>query len=147
MEWLNYWHWVGFGLLLLIFEALGAAGFLVGFALASILLAVILAVDPMLGWRYQLLVFSLFSLIFTMLFWRFFRKPGKGSDAPLLNERSQQLVGRKLSLTEPMINRQGRVQIGDTVWKVASDEDIDAGVTVEVVSAESSLLHIRKVDL
>ena len=76
-EQLSQWHWFIFGLLLLIGEALGASGFLLGTAVASLLMGVIVwlassLLDGGLGWQAQVLMGALLSVTFSILYWRFF---------------------------------------------------------------------------
>jgi membrane protein implicated in regulation of membrane protease activity len=147
-EQLSQWHWFIFGLLLLIGEALGASGFLLGTALASLLMGVIVwiaaaVLDAGMGWQLQVVLGAIISTIFSVLYWRFFRADQQASDRPELNHRTAQLVGRKLVL-ENDISFEGRVQIGDTFWKVVSESPLKAGEHIEVVSADATTLTIKK---
>jgi membrane protein implicated in regulation of membrane protease activity len=150
-EQLSQWHWFIFGLLLLIGEALGASGFLLGTAVASLLMGVIVwlassLLDGGLGWQAQVLMGALLSVTFSILYWRFFRADLQATDRPELNQRTAQLVGRKLVL-EKDIQFEGRIQIGDTFWKVVTDKPLLNGEHVEVVSADATTLTLRKLDI
>ncbi|HCM05335.1 MAG TPA: NfeD family protein [Oceanospirillales bacterium] len=147
-EQLSQWHWFIFGLLLLIGEALGAAGFLLGTALASLLMGVIVWIasvvfDTGMGWQTQVVLGAMLSTLFSVLYWRFFRADQQVSDRPELNHRTAQLVGRKLVLDND-IPFEGRIQIGDTFWKVVSESPLKAGEHIEVVSADATTLTIKK---
>ncbi|NRA24377.1 MAG: NfeD family protein [Oleispira sp.] len=146
-EQLSQWHWFIFGLLLLIGEALGASGFLLGTAIAALLMGVIVGVSSLfidgIGWQVQILLGAAFSVIFSLLYWRFFRADQQASDRPELNHRTAQLVGRKLVL-DKNIQFEGRIQIGDTFWKVVADLPLSEGDQVEVVSADATTLKIKK---
>jgi membrane protein implicated in regulation of membrane protease activity len=147
-EQLSQWHWFIFGLLLLIGEALGASGFLLGTALASLLMGVIVwiasvALDAGMGWQLQVTLGAILSTIFSVLYWRFFRADQQASERPELNHRTAQLVGRKLVLKND-IPFEGRIQIGDTFWKVVSESPLVTGEHIEVVSADTTTLTIKK---
>ncbi len=149
-EQLSQWHWFIFGLFLLMGEALGASGFLLGTAIASLLMGVIVWIvatvsDVGLSWQIQVLVGALLSVAFSILYWRFFRAEQQATDRPNLNHRSAQLVGRKLVL-EKDIQFEGRIQIGDTFWKVVTDKPLFMGEAVEVISADATTLTLRKLD-
>lgn len=149
-EQLSQWHWFIFGLFLLMGEALGASGFLLGTAIASLLMGVIVWIvatvsDVGLSWQIQVLVGALLSVTFSILYWRFFRAEQQATDRPNLNHRSAQLVGRKLVL-EKDIQFEGRIQIGDTFWKVVTDKPLFMGEPVEVISADATTLTLRKLD-
>jgi membrane protein implicated in regulation of membrane protease activity len=60
-----------------------------------------------------------------------------------LNQRGQQLVGRRLTLDAPLVNGRGHVRVGDSSWPVIADEDLAAGSKVEVVAVEGITLRIR----
>ena len=147
-EQLSQWHWFIFGLLLLIGEALGASGFLLGTSIAALLMGVIVWIaasitDSGMGWQTQVVLCAIFSAIFSLLYWRLFRADQQASDRPELNHRTAQLVGRKLILDKE-IPFEGRIQIGDTFWKVVSDTPLSTGDQVEVISADATTLTIKK---
>ena len=66
------------------------------------------------------------------------------SDNQQLNNRAAQLVGRVVEVSEPLHHGQGRVQIGDTLWKVKASETIEAGAQVIVVGADGMNLLIER---
>ena len=147
-EQLSQWHWFIFGLLLLIGEALGASGFLLGTSIAALLMGVIVWIGASvteggMGWQAQIMLCAALSVIFSLLYWRFFRADLQASDRPELNHRTAQLVGRKLVL-ENKIQFEGRIQIGDTFWKVVSDTPLNEGDHIEVISADATTLTIKK---
>lgn len=147
-EQLSQWHWFIFGLLLLIGEALGASGFLLGTSMAALLMGVIVWIaasitDSAMGWQAQVVLCAVLSVSFSLLYWRFFRADQQASDRPELNHRTAQLVGRKLVLDKD-IPFEGRIQIGDTFWKVVSDTPLSKGDQVEVISADATTLTIKK---
>ncbi len=143
---LSSWHWLILGMLLLGLEVLGTAGFLLGIALAALLQAVILFVVPEMEWQLQLLVFALASVIFTLLYWRLFRRFNDQSDQPLLNDRAAQLIGRQLVLAGPIENGLGRIQIGDTLWRAQSDANISVGSKIEIIGSQGMVLVVKQVD-
>ena len=129
---LQPWHWVILTFLLLGLEAMGAGGFLLGAAVASIVQAVVLWLAPDMGWAMQITVFGFGTLIFTVCWWVFFRKSGQNSEELLLNNRAAQQIGRIFVLESDLPGGHGRVQLGDTLWKVEAAESLSAGITVVV---------------
>lgn len=69
-------------------------------------------------------------------------KTQRPADAQL-NQRGQQLVGRRLTLDAPLVNGRGHVRVGDSSWPVIADEDFAAGSKVEVIAVEGITLRIR----
>lgn len=143
---LNAWHWLILGVILLAFEVLGSAGFLLGLALAALLQALLLVMMPEMNWKIQLLVYAFTAVLLSVLYWKVFRPFNTRSDEPLLNDRAGQLVGRQLVLNESIVNGLGRIQIGDTLWKVNAEGDIAAGTKVTVVSNQGMTLFVQPVD-
>ena len=68
----------------------------------------------------------------------------KRSDHNQLNNRAAQLIGRIVDVSEPITHGQGRVQIGDTLWKVQTSETIEAGAQVVVVGADGMTLLVER---
>lgn len=139
LEQLSQWHWFIFGLLLLVGEALAASGFLLGSAVAALLMGVIVWIaasvtDSGMDWQVQVLLGAALSVIFSLLYWRFFHA----------DQQTAQLVGRKLVL-EKDIQFEGRIQIEDTFWKVVTDAPLNAGDHIEVIRADATTLTIQKV--
>lgn len=139
------WHWLTLAVVLLILEVLGTSGFLLGIAVAAFAMAGVLALDMLPAWQHQLLLFSLLAVIFTLLYWRVFRRFNDRSSEPLLNDRAAQLIGRRFVLENTLIGGQGRVRIGDTMWKAESESELEAGTSVEVFASEGMTLKIRAI--
>lgn len=141
------WHWFILGLLLLIGEALGAAGFLLGTAVASLIMGIVVWIADASGilipWYVQVFMGSVLAVVCSLLYWKKFRAEKTPDERPELNNRTMQLIGRRLVLAED-IEFEGRVQIGDTFWKVRSSESLKAGDNVEVIGADASTLEIEK---
>ena len=145
LESLSLWHWLILGLILLSGEALGAAGFMLGLAAAAFLVALLLAVGLVHDWQYQLLLFAIFAVVATIIIWVFFRTKTEADQASLLNNRTAQLIGTQLTLAQAISNHAGRIQIGDTQWKVSAEEDLAAGTQVEIYASEGMTLKLRSV--
>ena len=150
LDQLSQWHWFILGLVLLIGEALGAAGFLLGAAVGCVITGLVVWVAPGLiegglGWKAQFLIGAVFSIICSLVYWSKFRASKQENERPELNQRSQQLIGRKLTLKQD-VDFEGRMQIGDTFWKVTCDDSLKAGDKVEVIAADVSTLTIKKLD-
>ena len=141
---LQPWHWLIVGFLFLGLEALGSGGFLLGSALGGLLLALVLWLAPGMSWGAQLILFGVSSLVFTVAYWKFFRKVNEQTDRAQLNDRAGQLVGRVVDLQDTLKHGQGRVQIGDTLWKVQASETIEAGSQVVVVGTDGMTLLVER---
>jgi membrane protein implicated in regulation of membrane protease activity len=136
------WHWLVLGLVLIALEALGAGGFLIGAAIAAFILSLMTYMDGF-AWEWQIIIFAGLSLVFTGIVWRFFKKSTDNSEAEMINNRASQLIGRVEKANQEVFAGQGKIQIGDTLWKVKTEENIQEGDVIEVYGAEGMTLLIR----
>lgn len=67
------------------------------------------------------------------------------SDQPQLNQRGMQLIGRRVTLREPIEGGTGRVQLGGTAWPIEGP-DLPQGAVVKVVGARLNALIVEVAD-
>ena len=141
---LQPWHWLVVVFLLLGAEALGAGGFLLGSALAALAVSLWLWLVPTMIWPLQLMIFGVSSLVFSVAYWKLFRKVNEKSDNLKLNNRASQLVGRTVALKKDLPAGQSKLQLGDTLWTVESVTAVAKGRTVEVVGYRGMILSVQE---
>lgn len=142
---LVYWHWFALAVFLGIMDVICGANFLfVWCGLSAALVGILLLIIPSMSWEFQLLIFGL-GVLASLVFWRRYLKnqPHVPTDAPFLNRRAQQYVGRVFSLEEPIINGRGKVRVDDTIWRVEG-EDMPLGTRVRVVAVDGVVLKVEK---
>lgn len=137
---LLYWHWIIAGLFLIGIDILILPGsFLLWIGLSALIVgAVTLFIPLSLGG--QLLIFSPLALIIT---WagKSYVKKNIHSDAPLLNRRSEQLIGTALVLKHPIVDGYAQISMGDSVWNVRGP-DLPAGHPVIIKAVEGNTLVV-----
>jgi len=145
---LAFWHWWIFGIVLLTLEMLVPGTFFLWMGVAAMLVGLAVLAVPDLGWQYQWIGFGILS-VGAIVAWRLYagRHPTE-SDEPNLNHRSAQYVGRKLTLTNAIIDGRGRAKVDDTIWMLESVDrtDLPAGSHVEVVEGRDSMLIVKLSD-
>ncbi|WP_318474007.1 NfeD family protein [Photobacterium leiognathi] len=143
LEQMNFWHWLAIGLVLLLLELLGTAGYLLWLGISAVLVSILVLMLP-ISWPLQWSSFAVFALFTTWLWWRYQHKKYK-SDASVtkLNQRGAQMIGQRSVVTETIVAGAGRLQFGDTTWSVVTDVDLEAGQKVEVVAVEGITLVIK----
>ena len=82
------------------------------------------------------------SLILLVIGRRFFKRADP-SASPLLNDRLAQFTGRSFTLAEPIVEGEGRLKIGDTIWRVTGPE-LPAGTKVTVTGADGTALVVAR---
>lgn len=135
--------WLAVGIVLLIAEVLGAAGFLIGAAAAALVLALLTFLVGDIGFALQLAIYAFVAVFATLVYFKFFRKtdPKNESDLP---SRGDSLVGRRFTLEEDLVQGDEiRAQLGDTMWRVQSDADLSKGTEVCVVSTDVMKLKVE----
>jgi membrane protein implicated in regulation of membrane protease activity len=142
---LTVYHWLVLGLMLLGAEALGAAGFLLGAGIAALVIGVIVFIMPELSTGLQLVLFAVTAVAASYLYLQLFRQAQEDDGAPELNQRAGSLIGHRFELAEPLLDGNGRLQIGDTFWQVSCEEDLSPGTRVEVIAADAMHLRLARV--
>ena len=70
------------------------------------------------------------------------RNASAAGDAARINDRAGQLVGRAVTLSDPIVNGRGRVFVGDTLWSVEGP-DRPAGTAMLVAGHRGMVLVLR----
>ncbi|ELA3177145.1 TPA: NfeD family protein [Klebsiella aerogenes] len=136
--------WLTLGGLLLAAEMLGSNGYLLWSGVAGVVTGLLTWAIP-LSWEWQGTLFAVLTLLAAWLWSKWLRKrmmQQRPADAQL-NQRGQQLVGRRFTLDNALENGRGHVRVGDSSWPVIADEDLAAGCKVEVVAVEGITLRVR----
>lgn len=136
--------WLSLGGLLLAAEMLGGNGYLLWSGVAAVMTGLLVWLLPF-GWEWQGALFAVLTLVAAWLWWRWLNRQvrsQKSADAAL-NQRGQQLVGKRYTLDDTLINGRGHVRIGDSSWPVIADEDLIAGTRVEVIAVEGITLRVK----
>lgn len=142
---LQPWHWLILGLFVLMLELLGAGGFLLGLGIAALLVAALLALVPGLDWHWQFVCFAVLSVVASYWYWKRFRRFNEKTDKPMLNDRVQRLIGRRVLLLTAIAQGSGKVQIEDALWSVTAAQDLPAGTQVLITGAQGMRLQVEAV--
>ncbi|MCO6185034.1 NfeD family protein [Rhizobium sp. L1K21] len=145
---LGPWVWWVLGAVLLILELAVPGVFLMWIGAAAIITgAVSLLVwsQNLWSWEIQLLVFAALSFGCVIIGRRYFYNSNTETDEPMLNRRTDGLVGRTAVLVEAISEGQGRIKLDDTVWLV-NGPDLPAGSRVRIVSSKGTNLVVEVVE-
>jgi inner membrane protein len=139
---LDYWHWFVLAVLLIILEVFSPGVFFIWMGLAAGIVGLVLLAVPDLGWQYQLLIFALLSVADIFAARLILRRHPIQTDQPLLNRRGEQYTGRTFTLSEPIVNGQGKIHVDDSSWKIRGS-DCPAGTRVRVTGADGVVLQVE----
>ena len=101
-----------------------------------------LALLPGVTLLWQVVAFVVLSVVAIQCYRRWGRPRARASDAPLLNRRGDQLLGRVVPLLQGIVSGQGRVSIDDASWQVQGP-DLPAGTLVRVVAVQGTVLVVE----
>jgi membrane protein implicated in regulation of membrane protease activity len=135
------WLWAIGGVLLLIAEIIAPGFFLVfigGAAIATGVFALLFG----LGVPAQLALFALYSIIALMIGRRVYANSSTDSTDPLLNDRVARLIGKSVTVVEPVDALHGRVRVGDSEWS-ARGGPANAGESVRVTGVDGNCLTVE----
>lgn len=136
--------WSAIGILLLIGEALGAAGFLIGAAVSAFGMALAVWLFPDISVLSQVVIYVGVAVVSTFVYVKMFRKIPLPQTSTL-QTRSEQMLGHQFVLDSTLAEgEETQVMLGDTRWRVVADEALSEGDKVEVAATETMKLRLRR---
>lgn len=142
MESIGHWHWWILAAVLIILEVFAPGAFFLWLGISAAAVGGVVYVSPAMGWEYQLLIFSVLSVISIVAWRKYFRATPGDTDQPNLNRRGQQYVGRVFTLQEPIIDGIGKIHVDDSTWKIRG-ENCAVGTQVEITGVDGTILEIK----
>jgi membrane protein implicated in regulation of membrane protease activity len=138
----NYGWWL-LALVLIAAEMIAPGYFLLWIGIAAGVMGVVTLVVPGLPALAQAITFALLSIAACLVYWKFVRPLAEQrNDQPLLNQRGQRMVGRRVIVVEAIVNGRGKVGVGDGQW-LAEGPDMPAGSEVEIVALQGATFSVK----
>ncbi len=138
---MTMWHWLIAAAILLILEVAAPGAVFLWMGIAAAVVGLLMAVLPV-AWPIQWVAFSVLSIA-SVYGWRAYKRAHPDNeDYPNLNQRSRSLVGRRFTLSEPIVNERGRVNVDDSLWKVRGP-DAPAGASIIVREVDGTVLVVE----
>jgi len=134
--------WLALGGILLAIEMLGTGGYLLWSGIAAVVTGLLVWVVP-ISWEIQGASFALLTLIAAFAWWRWLNGRKNTQKPEVLNQRGQQLIGRRFTLETTLVNGRGNLRVADSSWPVIADSNLAAGSEVIVVAVEGITLRIQ----
>lgn len=145
MDWLFNWSgWLILGFVLLALELIIPGVFIMWWGLSAIILAALIALLPYLTPSFQVSIFAVVAIIFSLVWWKYQHTKDKQNDrTDSLNSRENAMIGMKGVIVEIQESGVVRGKFGDTTWRVVG-EDLNIGDFVVVQRVEGITLFVRK---
>lgn len=134
--------WLILALVLGIAELAAPGVFLVFLGIAAAITGLAVWALPDLPVAAQLATFGVWSVVAVLIGRRWYRDFAVPAADPLLNDRSARLVGRIVTVEQPIVGGQGRVLIGDGGWP-ARGPDAAAGDRLRVVAVRDGTVVVE----
>ena len=145
----EYWHWIVFGIALMLSEIFIGSFFIIWFGAAAIVVGLLLLPLPNMSGTAQLILWAISSASFALAWFKLIKplnldktKAGLSKEA-LLGE-----VGQVLQV--PSGDKRGKVRfpapvLGSDEWLIISHEAVSIGDRVSVVDLSGNALIVKKV--
>ena len=140
-----WWHWIVFGIALLILDMSMGTFFILGLGIAAIIVGVI---DTFVGTSFtvELTIWMILSILAIMAWFKWFREPPL-TDSGQSNYRLDTL-GIVMEDIQP--HSRGKVTfdtpvLGNTSWHAISKVDIDQGTRVQIVQINGQLIEVEPI--
>jgi len=143
-----YWHWIVFGVVLVLLEIVISTFFILWFGLAAILVGLLLFAVPELALHWQIVAWTVLSAALAAAWFKYLK--------PLSVDRTKAGLSREAIVGEvgqviqaPSEERRGRLRfsvpvLGAEEWTIISREPVAAGDRVRVVDVAGNALVVEK---
>jgi membrane protein implicated in regulation of membrane protease activity len=144
----QYWHWLVFGMLLIIVEVFIPSFTIFWFGLGALLVAVLMLFISGIDFSWQLFTWAVASIGFTLLWFKFVR--------PMMTDRTRAGLSREAAIGEtgqvirlPNKNQRGIVRfstplLGSDEWPFICDAPVAIGDRVYVTDISGNTLVVTK---
>lgn len=145
---IQYWHWLVFGMLLIMAEIFVPSFTIFWFGLGAVIVAIVMLLFADLGLSWQLFIWAIASCIFTFLWFRFIR--------PMMRDRTKAGISREAAIGQtgqvikiPQADLRGTVRfstplLGSEEWPFICDTTVDVGDRVCITDISGNTLVVRK---
>lgn len=135
---IDYWHWLVFGLALIIIELFAWSTFFLWMGVSAMMTGIIAKIVPDLSSHVELLLFSALSVLSILLAKKYF--PVKTIDNEL-NTRAARHIGNSYIVISSDENG-SKVKVGDSLW-LAKGCAMEPGQKVRVIDTDSATLIVE----
>ena len=139
----THWFWFILTLVLLGLEMAVPGVIFMWLAIASVMVGGLVFIDAAISWEMQFIIFSVLGIISVYAGRTYLRKNPIVSEDENLNDRGARYVGKKYTLERALINGEGKVRIGDSLWLVRGDFESDVGKSVKVTGSDGVVLLVE----
>jgi membrane protein implicated in regulation of membrane protease activity len=143
-----YWHWLAFGMALIMFEIVLPSFTALWFGVGGVLVGLLLWLMPTLSISWQVFIWTISSATATLLWFRYF-KP-RAVDRTLAGLSREAMLGEVGHvIVTPNNGKRGKLRfsipiLGADEWDIICEQDIALGDRVAVVDVSGNTLVVKK---
>lgn len=139
----NHWFWFVLSLVLFGLEMVIPGVIFMWLAFAAIAVGALVLMFADMSWQVQCVIFSVLGIISVYSGRTYLRKNPIISEDENLNDRGARYIGNRYMLERELVNGEGKVRIGDTLWLVRGNFDGEVGASVKVVGSDGTVLIVE----
>jgi inner membrane protein len=145
---IEYWHWVVFGVILILSEIALTTFFIFWFGVAAVMLGGILFIAPELSLSWQIFIWTLLSSVLALIWFKYLKPLSiDRTKAGLSREAIIGEVGQVISV--PNAEKRGRMRfpapiLGADEWLIIASEPLSEGDRVRVKDVSGNSLIVEK---
>jgi membrane protein implicated in regulation of membrane protease activity len=146
---MEYWHWIVFGVLLMLSEIALTTFFILWFGVAAVLVGIVLLLFPELTLSTQILIWTVLSSLLALAWFKYLKPLSVDrTKAGLSREAIVGEVGQVISV--PNEDRRGRMRfpapvLGADEWEIISTDALAEGDRIRVMDVSGNSLIVEKV--
>jgi inner membrane protein len=143
-----WWHWIVLGIVLMLLELAVPAFFLIWFGAAAVLVGVAVAMFPSFPFAWQVVTWTVCSLVLVWFWFKVFRRGYHKTRAGLSRGSfigEVGLVTRDIRSYEKGQIRFQKPILGDDLWECVADDEIRTGERVRVLDVEGNILKVGRI--
>lgn len=144
-QYIEWWHWIVLGILLIIAETLTGTFLMLGFGISSILVGAIDYFFP-IAFTQQLILWSIFSILFLIVWLKFFKDRLKTKSGQ--SDYRLDTLGTVIEEIKP--HSRGKVKfdmpvLGNSIWHATSKVDIPKNCRVKIIQINGELIEVKPI--
>jgi len=143
---LLYWHWVVFGIGLVLLELIIPSFTALWFGLGAVVVGIVLWLDASVSLTFQIAMWASISTALTLVWFKLLRPSPKHKGAILLNDVEGEIG---LVISAPSGNRNGKVRfstplLGMDEWEFQAEDAVEVGDQIQVKDVKENILLMVK---
>ena len=140
-----WWHWIVFGLILLVLELFTGTFFVLTFAVAAVVVGMV-SFLMLISFNSELFLWIILSFIGVSIWFKWL----KDKKSPKSGQSNYRFDTKGTVIKEILPKRRGEVLfdipvLGNSTWVATSDEDLKEGSRVKIVEVNGQLIKVKGV--